>query len=124
MDTRHEKRIKIIQDLFALSFPSSGDHVHEYEDELSKEILTHTELIDKEINEFAAKYQSDRLAKIDLAILRLAIYEMLIEKKTPPKVIINEAVDLAKEMGGEKSPGFINAVLGQLYIKYNHELTT
>lgn len=124
MDTRHEKRIKIIQDLFALSFPSSDDHVHAYEDELSKEILTHTELIDKEINEFAAKYQSDRLAKIDLAILRLAIYEMLIEKKTPPKVIINEAVDLAKEMGGEKSPGFINAVLGQLYIKYNHELTT
>lgn len=123
MDQRHEKRIKIIQDLYALSFPSSSEHVHEYESPLSAEVLKHTDRIDAEINEFAAKYQSDRLAKVDLAVLRLAVFEMLIEKKTPPKVIINEAIDLAKEMGGEHSPGFINAVLGQIYKKYAHEFT-
>jgi len=56
----------------------------------------------------------DKLNKIDLAILRLAIYE-LERKKTPPKVIIDEAVELAKEFGGENSPSFINGVLGTIY---------
>jgi N utilization substance protein B len=50
-----------------------------------------------------------------MAILQLAIYELLIEKKEPPKVIIDEAVELAKEFGSEKSYAFVNAVLGKVY---------
>jgi N utilization substance protein B len=51
-----------------------------------------------------------------LAILQLAIYELLIEKKEPPKVIIDEAVELAKEFGSEKSYAFVNAILGKVYL--------
>ena len=56
----------------------------------------------------------DQIAKADLAILRLAIYELMIERQEPPKVIINEAVDLAKEMGSDRSFAFVNAVLGAI----------
>jgi N utilization substance protein B len=52
---------------------------------------------------------------VDISILRNALYELTIERKVPPKVIINEAVELAKELGSEKSPSFVNAVLGKIY---------
>ena len=54
-------------------------------------------------------------AKVDLAIMQLAVYELIFEKKEPAKVIINEAVELAKEMGSDKAFGFVNAVLGKIY---------
>lgn len=54
------------------------------------------------------------MAKIDVAILRLAVYEFLFDKETPHKTIIDEAVELAKEFGNDKSPGFINGVLGKI----------
>ena len=56
----------------------------------------------------------DKLNKIDLAILRLAIYE-LENLEVPPKVVIDEAVELAKEFGSENSPSFVNGVLGTIY---------
>jgi len=56
----------------------------------------------------------DKLNKIDLAILRLSIYELLIGN-IPPKVIIDEAVEIAKEYGSESSPSFVNGVLGTIY---------
>ena len=49
-----------------------------------------------------------------MAILRLAVYELLIEKKEPPKVIVDEAIELAKEYGGDSSPAFINGALGKV----------
>ena len=55
--------------------------------------------------------------------MRLSIYDLMIEKQVPPKVIINEAVELAKELGGDKSPGFINAVLGKVYENEYGEVT-
>jgi len=55
-----------------------------------------------------------RLNKTDLAILRLAAYEMLYDEKIPPSVAINEAVELAKDFSEDESPGFVNAVLGSV----------
>ena len=70
--------------------------------------------IDQKITESAPTWPIDKLNKIDLSILRLSVYE-LENTQTPPKVIIDEAVELAKELGAEASPSFINGVLGTIY---------
>lgn len=70
--------------------------------------------IDKHIASAAPEWPIDKIAKIDLAILRLAVYELTIEKKEPPKVIIDEAIELAKEYGNEHSSQFVNGVLGTI----------
>lgn len=75
--------------------------------------MAHSEEIDNKIKIAAPEFPIDKINKVDLAILRLAIYELLIDKSQPPKVIIDEAIELAKEYGGESSPGFINGALGK-----------
>lgn len=111
MDKRHEKRSELLQKLFVLGFEST------FVDPELKVIQENLQLIDKEIKKHATRYPLDTLAKVDLAVLRLAIYELLIEKKNPPKVIIDEAVTLAREFGNEKSYSFVNGVLGSLLKK-------
>jgi N utilization substance protein B len=66
--------------------------------------------LDAVIKEHCENWRFERLAAIDRAILRLAIHELLLEK-TPHKVIINEAVDLAKKFSGEDSGSFVNGIL-------------
>ena len=80
----------------------------------ARQILKKSNKIDKEIEVAAPTWPIDKLNKIDLAILRLAIYE-LEEGETPPKVVIDEAVELAKEYGSENSPSFVNGVLGTIF---------
>lgn len=63
----------------------------------------------------APEWPLEQIAKMDLAILRLAIYELHIKREVPPKVVINEAVELAKSFGGDNSSRFINGVLGTIY---------
>lgn len=70
--------------------------------------------IDSHIQKAAPEYPIEKINRTDLAILRLAVYELLIEKKEPNNVIIDEAIELAKEFGGEASPAFINGALGKL----------
>jgi len=67
------------------------------------------------ISKAAPTWPVEKLNKVDLAILRLAIYELKIKKKTPPKVIIDEAVELAKKYGADNSSKFVNGALGSLY---------
>jgi len=117
MDPRHHKRLKTVQNLFALSFHADEAHTKiPFKDEVfSKDILAHQEEINASIQKFAPKYPVDKIAKIDLCVLQLAIYELLfVEKRQPTKVIINEAVELAKELGNERSYAFVNAVLGSV----------
>lgn len=108
-DPRHQKRKEKIKLLFAESFTSQPKLPVEV-----KEILAKSAQIDGKIQNAAPAWPVEKLNKIDLAILRLAIYE-LENKKTPPKVVIDEAVELAKEFGSEKSPSFVNGVLGTIY---------
>lgn len=70
--------------------------------------------IDSAIQAAAPEWPIDKIAKIDLAILRLAACELMIEKKEPPKVIIDEAVELAKAFGNDHSAKFVNGVLGTI----------
>lgn len=107
-DPRHQKRQKLIEELFKVAF-----HTQPVND-TAKAILAHLEQIDTAIKAAAQQFPIDKINKVDLAILRLAVYELLIEKKEPPKVIVDEAVELAKEYGGEASPAFINGALGNI----------
>lgn len=107
-DPRHRKRQTIIQELFKIDFlkqPINHD---------AKQILEQKELIDNLIKSAAPEFPIEKINKIDLAILRLAIYELSVEKKEPPNVIIDEAIELAKEFSGESSPAFINGALGNI----------
>lgn len=70
--------------------------------------------VDKLIGDTAEGWKLGRLAKVDLSILRLAVYEMKFDEDVPEGVAINEAVELAKKFGGDDSPAFINGILGKL----------
>lgn len=112
-DPRHQKRIKIIKELFALGF--SPQKVRE---EKTKKILRDLSKIDALITKAAPLWPIEKINKMDLAILRLAVYELTIEKIEPLKVIIDEAVELAKEFGSEQSGPFVNGVLGSIIKKW------
>jgi N utilization substance protein B len=73
--------------------------------------------IDNYLKESAPEWPLDQIALIDKAILRLAIYELKYSHEVPPKVVINEAVELAKQFGGSNSSKFVNGVLGTVFDK-------
>ena len=70
--------------------------------------------IDEAINQVAKGWKTGRMGKAELAILRLAVYEMKYDEDVPVKVAINEAVELAKKFGGDESPAFVNGILAKL----------
>lgn len=114
-DPRHKKRQHRVEELFKFDF-----HTQPISD-ATKHILENREIIDSHIHKAAPDFPIEKINRVDLAILRLSVYELLIEKKEPPKVIIDEAIELAKEYGGDTSPAFINGALGKLL---QHEKTS
>ena len=70
--------------------------------------------IDAALNEASKGWKTSRMGKVELSILRLAVYELRYDDDVPGKVAINEAVELAKKFGGSEAPAFINGVLGKL----------
>ena len=83
-----------------------------FSDRLYEGVRAHLEEIDREIESHAKDWSLSRIAKVDLSILRVAVYELLYERGIPVGATVNEAVELAKVFGGDKSPGFINGILG------------
>ena len=79
--------------------------------------------IDRIIAENTSKWQIKRISKADLAILRVAIFEMLFNDDVPPGVAVNEAVELAKIYSSDDAPAFINGVLGRIYDVYAKKQT-
>lgn len=77
-------------------------------------IREHLEELDQILNENAAGWKTKRMSKVDLNILRLAVYEMKYDEDVPVKVAINEAVEISKSFGGEDSASFVNGVLGKV----------
>ena len=82
--------------------------------ELVIEVLGNKEKIDSMVQRFAAAWPLEQMAIIDRNILRIGICEILLDR-VPPKVAINEAVELAKAFGSDSSPKFVNGVLGSIY---------
>ena len=87
---------------------------YSFGEELIQGTLEHVAEIDAQIKTLAHNWDFDRIAKIDLAILRLAMFEMLFRKDIPPVVSINEAIDLSKEFSNADSKRFINGILDRL----------
>lgn len=108
-DPRHLKRIAVMQELFSWNFTPSNTLSEE-----SKLIVDKLTRIDKLIAQSAPDRPIGEINRIDLAILRLAVFELIIKKDAPPKVIVDESIELGKEFGGESSPAFINGALGKI----------
>ena len=89
------------------------DH-YAFGEELIHGVIEHAGEIDGKIRSLAQNWEFDRIAKIDLAILRLAIFEMLYRKDIPPVVSINEAIDLSKQFSNADAKRFINGILDRL----------
>lgn len=148
-DPRHQRRILIMQHLFAQTFgETSPEKAQEmlpeafaisFEDENENpipilndqaqsiketvvEIIEHLPEIDVQLQETAPERPLKDINKVDLAILRMIMFESL-QKKTPRKVLINEAVELAKHFGTDSSPKFVNGVLGKLLMQSEDQTT-
>lgn len=120
-DPRHKKRQLLVQLLFSKSFRNGETPKKNSLSNMFLKILAKRARIDSMIEEAAPEFPTEKINKIDLAILRLAVFELTVEKVNPAKVIIDEAIELGKEFGGETSPAFINGVLGKILATYgNH----
>ncbi|HBQ51225.1 hypothetical protein A3B42_04320 [Candidatus Daviesbacteria bacterium RIFCSPLOWO2_01_FULL_38_10] len=108
-DPRHLRRIAVIRELFSWEFNKKSKLSKE-----SKEIIASLDRIDKLIAKSAPGRPLEQINKIDLAILRLAAFELIIKKGIPFKVVVDEAVELGKEFGSDSSPSLINGALGKL----------
>ena len=128
--TRRNLRIQIFKLLFRVEFNSPEDMPEQVrlffdadesaDPEAQEEIQTKYEAIvdkidelDQMINEKATGGTTNRMGKVDLAILRLARFEILYDDKVPTSVAINEAVEIAKKFGQDESPSFINGILAK-----------
>ena len=108
-DPRHIKRQEIVKALFAEGFLPQND-----KNEKVAGILSQINKINKKVEEIAPEFPIEKINKVDLAILQLGVYELMIKKSAPEKVIIDEAIELAKEFGNDASASFINGALGKL----------
>ncbi len=106
-DPRHKKREELVQQLFASDFQKKpGKRV--------AHIWKCLDQVDPLIADAAPEWPMDKLNHMDLAILRLAVYELVVDKREPYKVIIDEAVELGKQYGSDNTPHFVNGVLGHI----------
>ena len=129
--TRRQLRENVFKMLFRVEFHDDKELPEQlilFEDELEpisedekiymtnkyKDIYAHIEELDAAINEVSKGWKTIRMGKVDLTLIRLAVYEMKWDDEVPVKVAINEAVELAKNFSGDEGPAFVNGVLGKL----------
>lgn len=127
---RHLSRVIIMQTLYEWDFRPNGNleeikqrNIDNYEEDADKEFIDDTisgvkknvKEEDELIAKAAPEWPLEQISTIDKTILRIAIFEILHSDEVPPKVAINEAVELGKTFGGENSSKFINGVLGTIY---------
>lgn len=114
-DPRHKARIIAVKNLFEASFRPKAA----VESQLAIETLKKRTKIDNLLKKYAPAWPINQIAPVNLAILRLAIFELMFKtKKEPYKVVVDEAVEIAKEYGNQSSASFINGVLGVIIKKY------
>ena len=100
--------------LFFESLPELSPEDQAYMEEKYERIMEKLPEIDRLLGETAEGWKVSRMGKADLAILRLAVYEMEFDEDVPVGVAVNEAVELSKRFGGDGSPAFVNGVLGKI----------
>jgi transcription antitermination factor NusB len=126
---RQEQRERILQLLYAWEYNREGDgkiedmifpfrpqhKITDFMQKMIDGIVANEPFLDEIINKYAVNWEAGKLYLIDKLILRIAIFEMFFVPETPRKVIINEALELAKGFSSEKSCSFINGILDQIY---------
>lgn len=132
MKARHQARVVALQALYEidiaghppgvvveerLSETELPEATETFARELAHGVIAHRAALDPIIARYAPEWPVDQIAVIDRNILRLAAYEILFAQETPVKVVINEAVELAKRFGSDSSGRFVNGVLGTLVSK-------
>ena len=100
--------------LFMDALDTASEEDQDYIEHKSSDILAHLQEIDEIINTSATGWKTSRMAKVELALIRVAVYEIRYEEDIPTKVAINEAVELAKEYGEDNSAAFVNGVLARI----------
>lgn len=98
----------------ALENVLNGERPDEFLQVLVEGTLENLQEIDQEISKHLERWSIDRLAKVDVNILRLGVYELLFNKDVPQNVVINEAIEIAKNFGDEKSGKFVNGILSKV----------
>ena len=106
LDPRHLKRILVFKSLFAGSFTDQPDRPSRV-DKINSKITE----IDEIIQKCAPEWPISQINRVDLSVLRQPVYELLVKTQTPTKVIIDEAVEIAKRYGGKTSSSFVNGAL-------------
>ncbi len=128
--TRRQLRENVFKMLFRVEFHDEKEMPEQlilFEDEVEpisedekiymtnkyKDIYAHIEELDAAINEVSKGWKTTRMGKVDLTLIRLAVYEIRFEEEIPVKVSINEAIELAKKYGTDDSPAFVNGILAK-----------
>ena len=135
---RHLSRMIAMQTLYEWKFREGADlaeikirNVAEYEDKCEKEfvdvlvdgVADYYEKLEQIVDDAAPEWPIDQISLIDRIILDISIFELLHLADVPPKVSINEAVELAKQFGGDNSSKFVNGVLGTVYKKFESDIS-
>ena len=97
-----------------LAFEENIEPLGDYSKSLFLGVMDNLEMLDNKICEFSNGWRLQRIPKINIAILRVAIYEIIFVDDVPPEVAVNEAVELAKKYSGSEDASFINGILGSL----------
>jgi N utilization substance protein B len=95
----------------------AGEEVRAFAERLVAGTHDHLDSLDRAIASSAEHWRVDRMAAVDRNVLRMAAYEMLSDPDTPPVVVIDEAIEIAKKFGTEDSGGFINGILDSIRIR-------
>lgn len=106
-DPRHLRRIKAVKSLFGYTFTKELTRTSKR----ASNVISHLDEIDGIITTCAPEWPLSQINRLDLSVLRQAVYEFIYKKKTPPKVIIDEAIEIGKRYGSASSGSFINGVL-------------
>ncbi len=101
------------KELFFEETESASEQDQKYIDEKYGKLMDVLPFIDEQINEKASGWTTERMGKVELTILRLAVFEILHDETVPASVAINEAVELAKKFGQDESPAFVNGILAK-----------
>ena len=129
MGKRHQARELALKVLFQLE--SSGDDVDEvlryhasegaatqdvaaFAGQLVDGVIANQEKLDAILSEASEHWKLDQMAKVDRIVLRIAVYEITVDRKVPTKAAINESIELAKTFSGDDSGRFVNGVLGRV----------
>jgi N utilization substance protein B len=110
-----EEKIEEIFNYHLKEFTPSSGEIVDFSKKLVKGVIEKIEEINDYLKKFAPAWPIERISLVDRNILRIGIYELLFLKETPPKVAINESIELAKSFGSESSGRFVNGVLGAIY---------